>query len=77
MQRKRVRVKAQVEIERDVDVTTVLDGWDLAEVRAFVDDPDPQGKAICVDEGSNLKEHRRITFRHDDLAAYLEHREAA
>lgn len=70
-----VRVKAQVELEREVDVTSVLDGWDLSDVREFVDDPDPEGQVILMDEGSTLKERRSIRIPQADLDAYVEHRQ--
>lgn len=72
------RVRMQVEIEREIDVTAVLDGWTLEEVREFVEDPDPEGKLILANEGEVETEtaYRSIRGGHNTLADYLEDREA-
>lgn len=71
------RIVASVEIEREVDVTAVLDGWTIQEVRDYVDDQDPEGDQILVAEGK--RESRRddltVRFKRGALEEYLDRRE--
>jgi hypothetical protein len=72
---RRPRVRIRVEIQRELDVTDVLDGWTLDEVREFVEDQDEEGRAILVAEGKVETEDRYPEIRTEALARYLAARE--
>lgn len=71
-----MRVRMKVEIEREVDVTAVLDGWTIEEVREFAANQDHEGRSILANEGYVESEDRVILLRSSAVDAYLAEREA-
>lgn len=66
----------RVEIEREVDVTDVLDGWTIEEVREFAAYQDHEGRNILSHEGKVESEDQIIDLRSSAISVYLAEREA-
>jgi hypothetical protein len=71
-----VRVRIRVEVEQELDVTSVLDGWTLDEVREFAAEQDTEGRAILATEGAIEWQDRQIEIRSSAISNYLAEREA-
>lgn len=69
------RVRMQVRIEQEMDVTGVLDGWTIHEVREFAADQDAEGRSILALEGEIEWQDREIDLRSAAVSAYLLDRE--